>query len=327
MSPVRLCPKHGKPFPCGKCRIESAQKPAQTAVAVESQAPARRRLAGSFLNPSEKPKPPRKVLLHFCFDQNNGAKPESCTCHEHVPLEQAMEFVKREWADWLLTKNSKTGKLIRNTKAVVVRRVVINGEIVFPVPRKLDAGELEKVERNKQEIRGEVRSLLQTCFSDGYVPQTVVRMNDEQLDGLLNNARECEEFSRVLPRRLHRKLLELITRWWDEVRGYRKHKNKIDEDRFKNWDVDASEAGRRVQSEYYLNLAEQLAGSRDRTDQVYENYYREIARPIARRVRTANFRPHFWNGGWSYGKGVDPRRFESVDPRRFENYPPRSTMG
>lgn len=26
---LRLCPKHHKPFPCGKCRIESAQKPAQ----------------------------------------------------------------------------------------------------------------------------------------------------------------------------------------------------------------------------------------------------------------------------------------------------------
>src|ERR1700730_13262770 len=28
--PAKLCPKHGKPFPCGKCRIENAQKPAQT---------------------------------------------------------------------------------------------------------------------------------------------------------------------------------------------------------------------------------------------------------------------------------------------------------
>jgi hypothetical protein len=27
---ARLCQKHGKPFPCGKCRIENAQKPAQT---------------------------------------------------------------------------------------------------------------------------------------------------------------------------------------------------------------------------------------------------------------------------------------------------------
>jgi hypothetical protein len=28
---ARLCPKHSKPFPCGKCRIENAQKPAQAA--------------------------------------------------------------------------------------------------------------------------------------------------------------------------------------------------------------------------------------------------------------------------------------------------------
>ena len=28
--PARVCPKHGKPYPCGKCRIENARKPAQT---------------------------------------------------------------------------------------------------------------------------------------------------------------------------------------------------------------------------------------------------------------------------------------------------------
>jgi hypothetical protein len=28
--PSKRCPKHWKPYPCGKCRIESAQKPAQT---------------------------------------------------------------------------------------------------------------------------------------------------------------------------------------------------------------------------------------------------------------------------------------------------------
>jgi len=27
--PAKLCPKHNKPYPCGKCRIENAQKPAQ----------------------------------------------------------------------------------------------------------------------------------------------------------------------------------------------------------------------------------------------------------------------------------------------------------
>jgi hypothetical protein len=34
MSPAKLCPKHSKPFPCGRCRIENAQKPALTPAAV-----------------------------------------------------------------------------------------------------------------------------------------------------------------------------------------------------------------------------------------------------------------------------------------------------
>jgi len=39
--PARLCQKHNKPYPCGKCRIENAQKPAQApAVTVMDPEPA-----------------------------------------------------------------------------------------------------------------------------------------------------------------------------------------------------------------------------------------------------------------------------------------------
>jgi hypothetical protein len=288
----------------------------------QKRKPARRLqpgVAGSPLAVIEKSKQQRKVLLHFCFDQqNNETKPESCACSQRVILEQAMEFVTQGWADWLLTEDSRTGKLIRNTKAVVVRRAIVNGEICFPVPRKIDAKELERIERNKREIRAEVRSVLQDCFTQGYVPQSVVTTNDEQLGDLLNSAKEFDEFSKALSASLRKKLLELMTRWWDEVRGYRQYKNKIDEDRFKNWDVDASEAARRVQNQYYLNLAEQLSGDSSRDGQILELYYREIARPITHRVKGANYRPHFWNGRWSYGTGVDPKKFERK-PSRLPN--------
>jgi hypothetical protein len=31
MSPAKLCPTHKKPYPCGRCRVENAAKPAQAA--------------------------------------------------------------------------------------------------------------------------------------------------------------------------------------------------------------------------------------------------------------------------------------------------------
>lgn len=35
--PAKLCSKHNKPYPCGKCRIENAQKPAQASPTSQSQ--------------------------------------------------------------------------------------------------------------------------------------------------------------------------------------------------------------------------------------------------------------------------------------------------
>src|ERR1700676_4018382 len=86
-------------------------------------------------NPKPSPRPHDMVLLHFCFDQRTGEqKKQSCTCKQRVSRDDARQLVSENRADWLIVKNAraKIGTSLF-PRAVVVRRVIIGGKILFSV--------------------------------------------------------------------------------------------------------------------------------------------------------------------------------------------------
>jgi hypothetical protein len=254
-------------------------------------------VAGSPFAVIDAQKPQRTVLLHFCFDQQTGeTKQESCPCKQRVSLEEAIEFVQQGCADWLLIKNPKSAKLVKFRRAVVVRRAVIDGEVLFAVHNndvKINRRD-KKHEQIKATIRADARTILEKLFSKGLIPQFVVRMNDAQLEDFLSHDKECEDFLTTLSTVAQKKWVKVVTHWWNNVLGY--HKLDVHAGKFM---VSADHGTGEI---VFVGSIQEL-GNVDAAHQTDTG-----------RVTGANFRPHFWNEGWLYTAGSGPDNYEDDEP-------------
>jgi hypothetical protein len=250
-------------------------------------------VAGSPLALVDEPKPQRMVLLHFCFDQQNGEpKRESCSCKQRVTFDEAAGFVQQGCADWLLIKNPQSAELVKFRRAVVVRRAVINGEILFAVHNadvKINRRD-KKHEQIKATIRTDARTILEKLFSKGLVPHFVVTMKDAQLDDFLSHDKECEDFLTTLSAAVRKRWSKVVTHWWNNVLGY--HKLDIYAGKFM---ISADQGTGEI---VFVGGIQEL-GSVDAAHQMDTG-----------RVASANFRPHFWNEGWLYNSGAGPDSYE-----------------
>ena len=249
-------------------------------------------LAGSPLAKAQPFRQPRRlVLLHFCFDQQSGeSKQKSCTCKQRVPLEKAIEYVQQGRADWLLVRNPKTNKLVKFRRAVVVCRVAIDEEILFAVHNeKIDLRD-KKHEQIRAKVRLEARKILQELFSKGLVPPLVVKMNDTQLDSLLSDAKASGDFLKTLSPLFHKKWVEVMKHWWNNVLGY--YRLNAGAGLFM---PDADSGVGKIT----------FVGSAQEVGLVDDHHQTDTGRVVG-----ANFRPHFWNGGWLFSVGAGPDSYE-----------------
>jgi len=137
------------------------------------------------------------VLLHFCFNQQDGeTKKEWCSCKKRVTREAAVALVKEHCADWLLTKNARARSGVSEFhRAIVVRAVIVNGETLYSVepPLPIDRRD-KKHEAIKETIRNRARRLLQKMFGKGVISQAILEMPNTELDELLSDAYNVDKF-------------------------------------------------------------------------------------------------------------------------------------
>jgi hypothetical protein len=113
VSNQRTCQKHGKPFPCGKCRIESAQKPPQVPPTAQFEALFKPTKIASieptsvptfseaFDDGPELPEEPdiipNIVLVHNCL----YPEVKNCRCRKKVAYGDALKMIRYGEAEWV----------------------------------------------------------------------------------------------------------------------------------------------------------------------------------------------------------------------------------
>ena len=234
------------------------------------------------------------VLLHFCFNQQEGeTKREWCPCNQRISRDEAFSLVRENFADWLLVKNPRAASGVAEFhRAVVVRSLNVNGEKLYAVEpsRKLSHREV-KHEAIKQEIRNSARRLFQQAFSKGLVSQVTLDTPDAELDELLGDGHKTETFLTDLRELGQTKFADrfarIIERWWNDILSY--HRLNVN-------------AGQ------YLKQAERGKGQAvsGGNDSEHMEDIDGQHKADTGRVSVANYRPCYWNGAWDYSRGAAP---------------------
>ena len=245
-------------------------------------------LGSSFATLNELPEPPKPpkpkmVKVHFCFSQADGESKPNCSCKQKIPSDRAQDLILNHQADWLLNRNPKTPQLVRCTKAIVIRRIVVDGEVLFaldPPPNRRD----KKHERINQLIRDKARRLFQKSFARGSIPQDVLTLNDSEIDSILANP---EPFLERYPS-LRRKLIPVVEYYFNNILGFC-----------------------RLSTKRGLYLVDADAGRGDvtlrdgnRLEQISAKHETDVGK-----VPVANYRGgSYWCEAWDYTTGHDPSR-------------------
>ena len=147
---TRTCQKHGKPFPCGKCRIESAQKPPQSPPTSQFEALFKPTdvapiepisiptLSDAFIDGPELPEEPEIipdiVLVHNCL----YPEVKNCRCRKKVAYGEALKMIRYGEAEW-----------VRLVSAVGPARIypalTVNAHDEVKRPRTIGVREIEAV--------------------------------------------------------------------------------------------------------------------------------------------------------------------------------------
>jgi hypothetical protein len=292
--------------------ISSAWQPKGRSMAISTRGnppktPALRafsRLAGSPASTVKISIPPFKqtVVVHFCFDQERGElKPDRCKCDLRILRDEAYELTDSDQADWLLMK-TKTEKRAKCHKAIVMRRAIVNGETLFALtPSVKPSARDAKHESIKNDIKLRARRILQKLLAAGTISPEVAKISDVDLEGALKHP---EGFLERIPARkkVRGYFQDLALRWWNNVLGY--HRLSENAGKFMN-DADHG-AGLAVSGGFNSSKLDQVDGARETDDG---------------RVSAANHVPRYWNGGWDFSTGADPRiDYDEEDHSKFVEY-------
>jgi hypothetical protein len=167
------------------------------------------------------------VLLHFCFDQQTGeSKREWCPCRQRISRDEAFRLVKEGRADWLLVRNPKTAELVKFHRAIVIRRAIVNNEVLFDVtpPIKVDPRQ-EKHEAIKQAVRHDARRILQKLVYKGLISKESFK-RDTDLDKLLSDENESTAFLHKLiglgEADAYEQMVRVMAHWWENVLAFQR---------------------------------------------------------------------------------------------------------
>jgi hypothetical protein len=247
-------------------------------------------LAGSPASTVIRTAPPFKqtVVVHFCHDQQAGeTKPDRCDCDLRILRNEAYELTDSDQADWLLMK-TKTEKRAKCHKAIVMRRALVNGEILFALtPSVKPSARDAKHESIKNDIKLRARRILQKLLASGTISPDVAKISDVDLEDALKHP---EEFLGRIPARknVQKHWRDLAFRWWGNVLGYL----RLSENAGQFMDHADRGAGLAVSGGFNSTKVDQVDGARETDDG---------------RVPAANHVPRYWNGGWDFSTGADPR--------------------
>jgi hypothetical protein len=177
---------------------------------------------------ARKPNPSKStVLLHFCFDQQaRETKREWCRCKWRISRDDAFRFVKEGRADWLLVKNPKTAELVKFHRAIVIRRAIVNNEMLFAVtpPIKVDPRQ-EKHEAIKQAVRHDARRILQKLVYKRVISKEGFK-RDADLDKLLSDENESTAFLQKLiglgEADAYEQMVRVMAQWWENVLAFQR---------------------------------------------------------------------------------------------------------
>jgi hypothetical protein len=252
-------------------------------------------MVGRFTSSVKKPVPPSKpdVLVHFCFDQEHGeVKPDRCDCELHISRDRAYELTAAGQADFLFVKNLKTEKLTKFHRGLVMRRMIVAGEIIFALTKPLKSNRRDtKHESLKRQIRLKARRILQKLLASGIISPEVATLPDADLDCAL---RYPDKFLETIPARkqVQESWREIAIEWWGNVLGYLRLSENVgkfmeDADRGKGLTISGTK-----KKDSDAERLTRITGAHDMD---------------TGRVRIANQRASFWNGAWDYSTGADPR--------------------
>jgi hypothetical protein len=206
-------------------------------------------------------------------------------------------------ADFLLVKNPKTEKLTKFHRAIVMRRMIVAGEILFALDKPVKPNRRDvKHESLKTQIRLKARRILQKLLASGIISPAVAKLPDADLDSALQYP---DKFLETIPARKQMQEFwrEIAIEWWGNVLGYLRLSENAG--KFMN---DAPHAqGLVVTGGKTTARLDRLFGSRQDGDD------REDGPAHGRdsgRVSGAGGKAHFWNGGWDFSRGADPLAYE-----------------
>lgn len=246
-------------------------------------------LAGSSLTIVSPPAPQvakvieKEVLVHFCFDQAQGeSKKDRCSCDLRVSRNRAIELVDAKQADFFLVRNPKTEKLVKFHRAIVIRRVMVAGELLYALDRPVKADPRDvKHQQIKTKILQDARGILRKLFKSGHISHADLRMSDENLVVAISNPDSF--LARI--KSYKSDWTKISLHWWANILGF--HRLSVDAARY--LEHAARGAGLPIHSKTILNRLDEDGNVRDNG-----------------RATGANFVPRKWNGGYIYNSGHGP---------------------
>jgi hypothetical protein len=236
-----------------------------------------------------KQKPPKdSVLAHFCFDQErNETKPIRCDCSLRITRKTAYTHTDAKRADWLLCPNPKTSELVKNHRAIVVRRAVIEGEVIFALTPPQKAGRVDGNVTALTVLRNRVRAILQKLVSRGVFPATALESDNDTLNAVLNDPSALlKRLSAQGQNRFHKEVAD-ICRSWETLKA-------------------------KIPSHEVFWISGGFNGRK--LDQIRAAVERD--KNGTRRASGANFVPRKFNGGYIYnaGQGADADEHDASNP-------------
>jgi hypothetical protein len=234
------------------------------------------------------PSPAKCIKVHFCFDQGAGeTKPDRCKCTVHFTKEEAYEAVDAGRASFLLVKNPKTPKLTKNHRAIVVHQQTVDGQSLFALAAPVKPNHRDtRHEAIKDQVRQDARRILQKLLAVGAISPQDAQMTDADLEAIFQKPESFLE--RICARkRLRDAFAEVVTHWWNNLLGY--HKLNLEAGQFMTH-ADRG-AGELVTGGYDSTKLGEVEGARETN---------------TGRVKTANFRKAYWNGGWTSSADTGP---------------------
>jgi hypothetical protein len=236
-----------------------------------------------------KQKPPRdSVLAHFCFDQErNETKPIRCDCSLRIAKKTAYTHTDAKRADWLLCPNPKTSELVKNHRAIVVRRAVIEGEVIFALTPPQKSGRVDSNVAALTVLRSRVRAIFYKLVSRGIFPSTALESDNDALNALLDDPSAL--LKRLLVQgqnRFHKEVAD-ICRSWETLKA-----------KIPSHEVFWISGG------FSPAKLEKIRAAAERD------------KDGTRHASGANFVPRKFNGGWirSTGQGADSDEYDPSNP-------------